>query len=76
MDTLVTENFYNNNEQISIPLQKNLTPSRNAQNYFKKYNKLKGSISHAKEYKKSYEEELDYLNSVLFEDTSHDASGV
>lgn len=67
MDTLVTENFYNNNEQISIPLQKNLTPSRNAQNYFKKYNKLKGSISHAKEYKKSYEEELDYLNSVLFE---------
>ncbi len=67
MDALVTENFYNNNEQISIPLQKNLTPSRNAQNYFKKYNKLKGSISHAKEYKKSYEEELDYLNSVLFE---------
>lgn len=67
MDILVTENFYNNNEQISIPLQKNLTPSRNAQNYFKKYNKLKGSISHAKEYKKSYEEELDYLNSVLFE---------
>ena len=67
MDTLVTENFYNNNEQISIPLQKNLTPSKNAQNYFKKYNKLKGSISHAKEYKKSYEEELDYLNSVLFE---------
>lgn len=67
MDALVTENFYNNNEQISIPLQKNLAPSRNAQNYFKKYNKLKGSISHAKEYKKSYEEELDYLNSVLFE---------
>lgn len=67
MDELVTENFYNNNEQISIPLQKNLTPSRNAQNYFKKYNKLKGSIAHAKEYKKSYEEELDYLNSVLFE---------
>lgn len=67
MDKLVTENFYDNNNLITIPLQKNLTPSRNAQNYFKKYNKLKGSISHAKEYKASYEEELDYLNSVLFE---------
>lgn len=67
MDKLVTENFYDNNNQISIPLQKNLTPSRNAQNYFKKYNKLKGSISHAKEYKDSYEKELYYLNSVLFE---------
>lgn len=67
MEKLETENFYNNNELISIPLQKNLTPSRNAQSYFKKYNKLKGSISHAKEYKKDYESELDYLNSVMFE---------
>ena len=67
MDKLSTENFYNNNELIEIPLQKNLTPSRNAQQYFKKYNKLKNSILHAKEYKESYEKELEYLNSVLFE---------
>lgn len=67
MDKLTTENFYNNNELVEIPLQKNLTPSRNAQQYFKKYNKLKNSILHAKEYKESYETELKYLNSVLFE---------
>ena len=67
MDTLEVENFYDNNKLIKIPLQVNLTPSRNAQHYFKKYNKLKGSILHSKEHKQSYETELDYLKSVLFE---------
>ncbi len=67
MTKLEVENFYDNNKLIEIPLQINLTPSRNAQLYFKKYNKLKGSILHAKEYKKTYEEELNYLQSVLFE---------
>lgn len=67
MKELEVENFYENNELVKIPLQVNLTPSRNAQHYFKKYNKLKGSILHSKEYKQSYEAELDYLRSVLFE---------
>lgn len=67
MSKLEVENFYDNNKLIEIPLQINLTPSRNAQQYFKKYNKLKGSILHSKEYKKTYEEELEYLRSVLFE---------
>lgn len=67
MEKLITENFYDNNTTIEIPLQINLTPSRNAQAYFKKYNKLKGSISHAKMYKESYEKEIEYLTSVLFE---------
>ena len=66
MDKLITENFYNNNEIIEIPLQINLTPSRNAQLYFKKYNKLKNSIIHAKEYKKLYENDISYLESVLY----------
>lgn len=67
MNKLEVENFYDNNNLIQIPLQVNLTPSRNAQHYFKKYNKLKGSILHSKEHKQSYETELDYLKSVLFE---------
>ncbi len=67
MDKIEVENFYNNNELVTIPLQINLPPSRNSALYFKKYNKLKNSIAHAKEYKKSYEDELNYLNSVLFE---------
>ena len=67
MKELEVENFYDNNNIVKIPLQINLTPSRNAQQYFKKYNKLKGSILHAKEHKKEYETEIDYLKSVLFE---------
>ncbi len=67
MKELEIENFYDNNNLVKIPLQINLTPSRNAQQYFKKYNKLKGSILHAKEHKKEYETELEYLRSVLFE---------
>lgn len=67
MEKLVTENYYDQNSMIEIPLQVNLTPSRNAGMYFKKYNKLKGSLLHAREYQKEYEEEIDYLTSVLFE---------
>lgn len=67
MDKLEVENFYDDNKLVQIPLQVNLTPSRNAQQYFKKYNKLKGSMLHSKEHKQNYETELDYLKSVLFE---------
>ncbi len=67
MKEIEIENFYDNNKIVKIPLQVNLTPSRNAQQYFKKYNKLKGSILHAKEHKKEYESEIEYLRSVLFE---------
>ena len=67
MKEIEIENFYDNNKIVKIPLQVNLTPARNAQQYFKKYNKLKGSILHAKEHKKEYESEIEYLRSVLFE---------
>lgn len=67
MDKIDVINFYDNNNIVTIPLQKNLTPSRNAQNYFKKYNKLKNSIMHASSYKKEYEADIDYLNSVICE---------
>lgn len=66
MDKLITEDFYNNCEPIEIPLAVNLSPSRNAQNYFKKYTKLKNSIMHAKEHKAIYENDISYLESVLF----------
>lgn len=66
MDKLITENFYNNYEQIEIPLQINLPPSRNAQQYFKKYTKLKNSIMYASQHKISYEQEISYLESVLY----------
>ncbi len=67
LENIEVENFYDDNKPVKIPLQKNLTPSRNSALYFKKYNKLKNSLLHSKEYKKVYEDEITYLNSVLFE---------
>ncbi len=67
MDAISVTNFYDNNQEVNIPLQKNLSPSRNAQNYFKKYNKAKNSLEHASQYQKEYEKDIDYLSSVLYE---------
>ncbi len=67
LENIEVENFYDDNNLVKIPLQKNLTPSRNSALYFKKYNKLKNSLLHSKEYKKVYKDEINYLNSVLFE---------
>lgn len=67
MDSISVINFYDNNNELVIPLKKNLSPSKNAQNYFKKYNKSKSAILHATKYKKEYEADINYLNSVLCE---------
>lgn len=67
MEKIEVINFYDNNTTTVIPLQKNLTPSRNAQSYFKKYTKLRNSIAHANNYKKEFEDDIYYLNSVVCE---------
>ena len=42
MESVEVPNFYDDNySNITIPLNKNLTPSENAQKYFTKYSKLK-----------------------------------
>ena len=42
MEKVEVDNFYDENySKVIISLNKNLTPSENAQKYFKKYNKLK-----------------------------------
>ena len=38
---LIAQNYYNNNEEIRIPLDPLYTPMENAKRYFEKYNKLK-----------------------------------
>ena len=63
---LVAENYYDNNSEIVIPLNENYSPSKNCQTYFKKYNKLKNAISHATQQKKDYEDNIEYLDSVLY----------
>jgi predicted ribosome quality control (RQC) complex YloA/Tae2 family protein len=39
--SLVAQNYYDDNKEITIPLDKDLSPMENAKKYFEKYNKLK-----------------------------------
>ncbi len=59
-------NFYSEaNEEVTIVLDPNKTPSENVQSYYKKYNKLKKAEEAALEQLELNNEELNYLNSVL-----------
>lgn len=61
------ENFFDNNNPIVIPLNESFSPSKNAQQYFKKYTKLKNSLMHATTQKEYYENNLDYLENILYQ---------
>ncbi len=61
------ENYYDNNNIISIPLDKTLSLSKNAQKYFKKYAKLKNSYAFSIEKKVIIENEITYLESIIYE---------
>jgi predicted ribosome quality control (RQC) complex YloA/Tae2 family protein len=59
-------NFYDENQaELSVSLDPQLSPSENAQRYFKKYNKAKNSIAIVKEQISKAEEEMVYLESIL-----------
>lgn len=66
-DSKITlNNFYSeHNEEVTIKLDENKTPSENVQFYYKKYNKMKKSEEMALEQLEINKSELDYLNSVL-----------
>jgi len=62
---LVCQNYYDGMKEISIPLSPSLTPSQNAQSYFKKYTKAKNSVSILKDLIEKDRQELSYLDSVF-----------
>ena len=61
------ENYYNNNDLISIPLDTKYSPSLNAKKYFKKYSKLKNAFQIVSEQKIETEKEIDYIGSIVYE---------
>ncbi len=66
MDSCTLPNYYSEDcGNITIPLDKRLTPSANAQLYYKKYNKSKAAKVHLTEQIKNAEEELEYVYTVL-----------
>ena len=65
MEEVELDNFYDNNSKIRVSLNKNLTPSENAQKYFKKYNKLKNASEEISKQIKINLEESEYLENSL-----------
>lgn len=66
-ESVTVENYYDNNQKIKIPLDKTISPSKNAKNFFKKYRKLQNTIVIVEKQKKLAEEELKYLESIVYE---------
>lgn len=65
--SICLENYYDNNNIISIPLDASKTPSYNAKQYFKKYNKLKCTLKFVEDQKKETLNELNYIESIIYE---------
>ncbi|APX72828.1 hypothetical protein BTM29_09820 [Companilactobacillus allii] len=61
----ITLTNYYNNEEVTIKLNPELSPSDNAQRYYKKYRKLQNSIPHINEQLEITTGEVNYLESVL-----------
>ncbi|MGT2897181.1 NFACT RNA binding domain-containing protein [Streptococcus macedonicus] len=62
-DQVELDNYYTN-EKIIIALDKSLTPSQNAQRYFKKYQKLKEAVKHLTGLIQETKDTIAYLESV------------
>ena len=61
------ENYYDNNNLISIPLDTKYSPNINAKKYFKKYSKLKNAYQIVSEQNIETEKELNYIESIVYE---------
>ncbi len=66
-DKIEVENYYDNNNLISIPLDKKYSPSYNAKLYFKKYSKLKNALEIVNNQKKETINDINYIESVIYE---------
>lgn len=61
----ITLTNYYNNEEVKIKLNPELSPSENAQAYYKKYRKLQNSIPHINQQLDLANAEVNYLDSVI-----------
>ena len=65
MTAVTLEDFYHDNQPVSIPLNPALTPVQNAQRYYKEYHKAATAEKMLQKLIKEGEEELLYLDSVF-----------
>lgn len=67
VESIILENYYDSNNEITIPLDKTISISYNAKKFFKKYHKLKNTLEIVSIQKQDTVKELDYLESVVYE---------
>lgn len=63
--SVTVADYYDGMTEITIPLDSGLSPSQNAQAYFKKYNKLKNAAAQSRAQLEGVNEQISYLKSVL-----------
>ncbi len=67
LESITLDNYYDNNNSITIQLDKSITPSSNAKKFFKKYQKLKNAKAIVEEQKMKIVSDIDYLESIVYE---------
>lgn len=67
LDNITLENYYDNNNLITIPLDSKMSIHNNATKYFKKYNKLKNALEIVSNQKLETIKDIDYLESIIYE---------
>ena len=66
-DSITLENYYDNNKEIIIPLDKSVSPSINAKRFFKKYKKLKTAKDFVDRQKNELLNDIKYFESIVYE---------
>lgn len=61
------ENYYDNNKKINIPINPKISISKNAEKYFKKYDKMKRTLDIVNKQKEQTNKELNYLSTIIDE---------
>lgn len=67
LESVTVENYYDNNNLITIPLDKKYLPSINAKRFFRKYSKLKNTLEIVTLQKQETMQELNYIESIVYE---------
>ena len=58
-------NFYDEMKPLKISLSNQLSPSKNAQKYFAKYQKLRNAVAYVNDQMQENQAELDYLTGIM-----------
>ena len=66
IEAIELENYYDNNNLITIQLDKKISPSLNAKKFFKKYNKLKNTLEIVTKQKIQIQSDISYVESIIY----------